>query len=120
MLSRTASELFWMARYLERAESYARVLDVTWKLSMIPRHSQQSRDLALPLNLSLTHELFQARHARFTMSNLLNFFALDGNNPYSIFSCVEMAWNNAHAVRGSLSAEVWESINATRIELRKL
>ena len=52
MLSRTASELFWMARYLERAESYARVLDVTWKLSMIPRHSQQSRDLALPLNLS--------------------------------------------------------------------
>ena len=54
MLSRTASELFWMARYLERAESYARVLDVTWKLSMIPRHSQQSRDLALPLNLSLT------------------------------------------------------------------
>ena len=92
----------------------------TWKLSMIPRHSQQSRDLALPLNLSLTHELFQARHARFTMSNLLNFFALDGNNPYSIFSCVEMAWNNAHAVRGSLSAEVWESINATRIELRKL
>lgn len=81
MLSRTASELFWMARYLERAESYARVLDVTWKLSMIPRHSQQSRDLALPLNLSMTHELFQARHARFTMSNLLNFFALDGNNP---------------------------------------
>lgn len=59
---------------------------------------------------------FRARHARFTMSNLLNFFALDGNNPYSIFSCVEMAWNNAHAVRGSLSAEVWESINATRIE----
>ena len=105
MLSRTASELFWMARYLERAESYARVLDVTWKLSMIPRHSQQSRDLALPLNLSMTHELFQARHARFTMSNLLNFFALDGNNPCSIYRCVEMAWNNAHAVRGSLSAE---------------
>ena len=87
---------------------------------MIPRHSQQSRDLALPLNLSMTHELFQARHARFTMSNLLNFFALDGNNPCSIYSCVEMAWNNAHAVRGSLSAEVWESINATRIELRTL
>ena len=120
MLSRTASELFWMARYLARAESYARVLAVTWKLSMIPRHSQQSRDLALPLNLSATHELFQDRHARFTISNLLNFFALDGNNPSSIYSCVEMAWNNAHAVRGSLSAEVWESINATRIELRRL
>ncbi|STW06346.1 Bacterial domain of uncharacterised function (DUF403) [Klebsiella grimontii] len=85
MLSRTASELFWMARYLERAESYARVLDVTWKLSMIPRHSQQSRDLALPLNLSLTHELFQARHARFTMSNLLNFFRPRRQQPVQHF-----------------------------------
>lgn len=120
MLSRTASELFWMARYLERAESFVRVLDVTYKLSMVPRHSQQQRDLALPLNLSFTHELFQARYARFSMSNLLNFFALDSNNPSSIYSCVELAWNNAHAVRGSLSAEVWECINTTRIELRKL
>ncbi|MDP1270957.1 alpha-E domain-containing protein, partial [Klebsiella pneumoniae] len=60
------------------------------------------------------------RHARFTLSNLLNFCALDGNNPCSIYSCVEMAWNTAHAVRGRLSAEVWESINATRIELRTL
>ena len=98
MLSRTASELFWMARYLERAESYARVLDVTWKLSMIPRHSQQSRDLALPLNLSMTHELFQARHARFTMSNLLNFFALDGNNPCSCLLYTSDAADDANVV----------------------
>lgn len=120
MLSRTASELFWMARYLERAESFARVLDVTYKLSMMPRHSQQQRDLALPLNLSFTHDLFQARYARFSMDNLLSFFALDSNNPSSVYSCVEMAWNNAHAVRGSLSAEVWECINTTRIQLKKL
>ncbi len=80
MLSRTASELFWMARYLERAESYARVLDVT-EIIDDPRHSQQSRDLALPLNLSMTHELFQARHARFTMSNLLNFLPLMATTP---------------------------------------
>ncbi|KEA54271.1 hypothetical protein DT73_02555 [Mangrovibacter sp. MFB070] len=120
MLSRTASELFWMARYLERAESFARVLDVTYKLSMMPRHSQQQRDLALSLNLSWTHDLFQARYARFSMDNLLNFFAMDSNNPSSICSCVELAWNNAHAVRGSLSAEVWECINTTRIQLKKL
>lgn len=102
MLSRTASELYWMARYLERAESFARVLDVTYKLSMMPRHSQQQHDLSLPLNLTFGHELFQERYARFSMNNLLNFFALDSNNPSSIFSCIEMAWNNAHAVRGSL------------------
>ncbi|QTF10182.1 alpha-E domain-containing protein [Brenneria izadpanahii] len=120
MLSRTASELYWMARYLERAESLARVLDVTYKLSMMPRHSQQLRDLALPLNLTYTHELFQERYARFSMNNLLNFFALDSQNPSSIYSCIEMAWNNAHAVRGSLSSEVWECINATRIDIRNL
>lgn len=120
MLSRTASELYWMARYLERAESFARVLDVTWKLSMMPRHGQQQHDLALPLNLTFTHALFEERYPRFTMSNLLNFFALDSHNPYSIYSCIEMAWNNAHAVRGSLSSEVWECINATRIDMRKL
>ncbi|MBJ7222395.1 MULTISPECIES: alpha-E domain-containing protein [unclassified Brenneria] len=120
MLSRTASELYWMARYLERAEGLARVLDVTYKLSMMPRHSQQQRDLALPLNLTHTHELFQHRYARFSMDNLLNFFALDSQNPSSIYNCIEMAWNNAHAVRGSLSSEVWECINTTRIDIRNL
>ncbi|MCG8709895.1 alpha-E domain-containing protein [Brenneria sp. 4F2] len=120
MLSRTASELYWMARYLERAESLVRVLDVTYKLSMIPRHSQQQRDLALPLNLTYTHELFQERYARFSMNNLLNFFALDSQNPSSIYNCIEMAWNNAHAVRGSLSSEIWECINTTRIDIRNL
>ncbi|EHD23328.1 MULTISPECIES: alpha-E domain-containing protein [Brenneria] len=120
MLSRTASELYWMARYLERAESLARVLDVTYKLSMMPRHSQQQRDLALPLNLTYTHELFQQRYALFSMNNLLNFFALDSQNPSSIYNCIEMAWNNAHAVRGSLSSEVWECINTTRIDIRSL
>lgn len=120
MLSRTASELYWMARYLERAESFARVLDVTWKLSMMPRHRQQQHDLALPLNLTFSHELFQQRYARFSMNNLLNFFALDSHNPSSIYSCIEMAWNNAHAVRGSLSSEVWECINTTRIDIRNL
>ena len=82
MLSRTASELYWMARYLERAESFARVLDVTYKLSMMPRHSQQQHDLALPLNLTFGHELFQERYARFSMNNLLNFFALDEPEQY--------------------------------------
>ncbi|BES86512.1 hypothetical protein PEC302107_28510 [Pectobacterium araliae] len=120
MLSRTASELYWMARYLERAEGLARVLDVTYKLSMMPSHSQQQHDLALPLNLTMTHELFQQRYAQFSMNNLLNFFALDNQNPSSIYNCIEMAWNNAHAVRGSLSSEVWECINTTRIDIRNL
>src|SRR5476649_3030955 len=118
MLSRTASELYWMARYLERAESIARVLDVTYKLSLMPIRSQQNEDLTLPLNLTGGHALFEEHYPRITMPNLLNFYALDPRNPSSIYSCFEMAWNNAHAVRGSLSSEVWESINATWIEMK--
>lgn len=119
MLSRTASELFWMARYLERAENLARVLDVTYKLSMMPRHHQQKHDLSLPLNLTGTHALFAEHCDTISINNLLTFFSLDQRNPSSIYSCIDMAWNNAHAVRSSLSSEVWEYINATRIELNK-
>ncbi|EJL83403.1 hypothetical protein AC790_00900 [Pantoea sp. RIT-PI-b] len=118
MLSRTASGLYWMARYLERAEQLARVLDVTNRLSLMPVRGNQGDDLLLPLNLTGTRELFETLNGRFTMSQLFNFFALDDRNPCSIFSCWQEAWNNAHAVRGSLSSEVWESINSTWIEMR--
>lgn len=119
MLSRTASGLFWMARYLERAENLARILDVTNKLAMMPRHRQQENDLSLPLNLSGTHQLFHEQYDKLSIKNLLNFFSLDSKNPSSIYSYIEMAWNNAHAVRGTLSSEVWECINTTRIDLKK-
>ncbi|MBU9857709.1 alpha-E domain-containing protein [Rahnella bonaserana] len=122
MLSRTASELYWMARYLERAENIARLLDVTNKLSMMSIRDVNARDenndLLVPLTMTGTRTLFSEHYPQETMSNLLNFFALDSFNHSSIFSCLQMAWNNAHAVRGSLSSEVWESINATWIEMK--
>ncbi|TXE66481.1 MULTISPECIES: alpha-E domain-containing protein [Serratia] len=118
MLSRTASELYWMARYLERAESIARVLDVTNKLSMMPNRDGGDQDLQVPLNLTGTGQLYAAAYSELTMPNLVSFFALDNRNHSSIFSCLQMGWNNAHAVRGSLSSEVWECINATWIEMK--
>ena len=118
MLSRTASELYWMARYLERAESIARELDVTNKLSMMPIRDGGDQDLQVPLNLTGTGQLYAAAYPELTMPNLVSFFALDNRNHSSIFSCLQMGWNNAHAVRGSLSSEVWECINATWIEMK--
>ena len=120
MLSRTASGLYWMALYLERAEQLARVLDVTNRLSLMPVRNSHGDELLLPLNLTGTRQLFETLNGRFTMPQLFNFFALDDRNPSSIFSCWQSAWNNAHAVRGSLSSEVWESINSTWIEMRKM
>ncbi|MGC0809095.1 alpha-E domain-containing protein [Pantoea agglomerans] len=120
MLSRTASELYWMARYLERAENIARVLDVTNKLSMMPIRNGRNHDLLVPLNLTSTSELYAETNPTLTMPNLVSFFALDSRNYSSIFSCLQMGWNNAHAVRGSLSSEVWECINATWIAMKSI
>jgi len=120
MLSRTASELYWMARYLERAENIARVLDVTNKLSMMPIRNGGNHDLLVPLNLTSTSELYAETNPTLTMPNLVSFFALDSRNYSSIFSCLQMGWNNAHAVRGSLSSEVWECINATWIAMKSI
>ncbi|MDH2066751.1 alpha-E domain-containing protein [Pantoea sp. GD03673] len=120
MLSRTASELYWMARYLERAENIARVLDVTNKLSMMPIRNGGDQDLQVPLNLTGTSQLYAETCPTLTMPNLVSFFALDNRNHSSIFSCLQMGWNNAHAVRGSLSSEVWECINATWIEMKAI
>ncbi|MER0132955.1 alpha-E domain-containing protein [Klebsiella pneumoniae] len=119
MLSRTASELFWMARYLERAESYARVLDVTEIINDPPPQPAVAGSGATAEFVDDPRVVSGAPCPLYHEQSA-QLFALDGNNPCSIYSCVEMAWNNAHAVRGSLSAEVWESINATRIELRTL
>ncbi|MGC1061494.1 alpha-E domain-containing protein [Pantoea agglomerans] len=120
MLSRTASELYWMARYLERAENIARVLDVTNKLSMMPIRNGGNHDLLVPLNLTSTSKLYAETNPTLTMPNLVSFFALDSRNYSSIFSCLHMGWNNAHAVRGSLSSEVWECINATWIAMKSI
>lgn len=120
MLSRTASGLYWMARYLERAENIARVLDVTNRLSLMPVRSSHDEELRVPLNLTSTGELFWTLNDKLAMPQLFTFFVFDERNPGSIFSCWQSAWNNAHAVRGSLSSEVWESINSSWIELRKM
>lgn len=117
MLSCMVSELFWMVCYFEWVESYVWVLDVIWKLLMIFCYSQQLWDLVLLLNLLMIYELFQVCYVCFIMSNLFNFFVFDGNNFCSIYSCVEMVWNNVYVVCGSLLVEVWESINVICIEL---
>ena len=72
MLSRTASELYWMARYLERAESIARVLDVTNKLSMMPIRDSEDHDLQVPLNLTGTGQLYAAAGCRLSLATAVD------------------------------------------------
>jgi uncharacterized alpha-E superfamily protein len=119
MLSRTADHLYWMARYTERAENTARMLDVAVQTSMLP---QSAADAELGwramLGISELQQAFDAKHEVLDARNVLAFMASDPDNSSSIVSCLTAARENARAVRGVLTTEVWETLNATWIELQ--
>ncbi|WP_280040610.1 alpha-E domain-containing protein [Pseudomonas sp. Hg5Tf] len=120
MLSRTASDLYWMSRYLERAENLARMLDVSYSLSLMPQDGRGDGldEMAMPLLITGTLDDYLERHGQLHAERLLHFFALDPDNPASIYSCLGAARASAHAVRGRITADMWENINATWLEIR--
>ncbi|KZE24995.1 hypothetical protein AVW16_03930 [Crenobacter luteus] len=120
MLSRTADHLFWMARQMERAENLARLLDVSLAVSMLPQSRGGSADIAAPLALTGMLETYLDRHDAIDARRVLHFMAYDSANPASILSSLKAARDNAHAVRGKITAEMWMSINATWLEAREL
>ncbi|MEK2608158.1 alpha-E domain-containing protein [Pseudomonas shirazensis] len=122
MLSRTASDLYWMSRYLERAENLARMLEVSYSLSLMPQagRSDGHAELAMSLLASGTLDDYLRKHIELDSERMLHFFALDAENPSSIYCCLQAARTNAHAVRGRITADMWENINATWIEMRNI
>ena len=120
MLSRTADHLYWMARYTERAENTARMLDVAVQTSMLPqsRHDTEQAWRAM-LGISELREAYDARHGALDAQKVLSFMVNDPGNSSSIVSCLTAARENARAVRGVLTTEVWETHNATWIGLHE-
>jgi uncharacterized alpha-E superfamily protein len=121
MLSRTADHLFWMARYMERAENTARMLGVNYEMSLLP----QSRDAAEQgwrglLSISELSSSYAKRYGEVTSRDVMDFMIRDESNPSSILCCVRAARENARAVRGALTTEVWETQNQTWLEFNKL
>jgi uncharacterized alpha-E superfamily protein len=120
MLSRTADHLFWMSRYIERAENLARLLDVSWQMSLVPQSleaANQNWNAIIALN-SL-EEVFAAKYSAVNAENVLRFMVSDADNYASIHSCLRMARENAHAVRGTITTEMWETLNSTWLEARE-
>lgn len=118
MLSRTADHLYWMSRYVERAESLARLLDVTWQMSLVP----QSADIANQnwraiILLNSLEEPFFERYAEASAQNVLQFMIDAPDNPGSIYNCLRMGRENAHAVRDTITADMWETFNSTWLDL---
>src|SRR3954470_15498360 len=119
MLSRVADRIFWMSRQMERAENMARILGVTSNLVLFStKGTQQQQNLLAPLSITETNDAFFEHHKKLTLTALLDFMALDEKNPSSIYSCLKWARENAHAVRWQITSEMWETLNATWLELK--
>ena len=119
MLSRTADHLFWMARYTERAENTARMLDVNVQTSLMPQSAEATEHgWRAMLGISELQELYDEEYGVLTSRDVLHFMVADFGNPSSLVSCLTNARENARAVRGTLTTEVWETQNATWLEMQ--
>ena len=121
MLSRTADHLFWMSRYTERAENTARLLDVNYQTSLLP----QSDAVALVgwqglISISELLPAYTKKHGEIRARAVMEFMVKDESNPSSIVSCLSAARENARAVRGTLTTEVWETQNQTWLEVQRM
>ncbi|MDO9143364.1 MAG: alpha-E domain-containing protein [Rhodoferax sp.] len=121
MLSRTADHLFWMNRYTERAENTARLLDVNYQTALLP----QSEAVAQAgwqglLSISELLPAYKEKHGTIIAREVMEFMVKDERNPSSIVSCLSAARENARAVRGTLTTEVWETQNQTWLEVKRM
>lgn len=119
MLSRTADHLYWMARYMERAENTARLLDVNYRLSLMPQPGDQmEKSWAATLRILSLDELYWETYDEITPDNVFEFMIFDRKNLSSIWNCLRAARENAHAVRGTMTSELWETTNETWLKMR--
>ncbi|TXI17729.1 MAG: alpha-E domain-containing protein [Roseateles sp.] len=121
MLSRTADHLYWMARYVERAENTARLLDIAYQATLQPQSAQEAEQTWRSLlSISELNALHASGYAAVDARSVMKFFVADENNLSSVFNCLRASRENARAVRGALTTEVWETTNQTWLEFRRL
>ncbi len=120
MLARTADNLYWLARYVERADHVARIIEASSRLAALPRaYGGETNEWESALISTGGLKRFGAVGAEPNESSVVSFLVFDADNPSSIHNCVEAARRNARAVRTALTVETWEAINGAWLELTK-
>jgi len=121
MLSRTADHLFWMARYMERAENTARMLDINYQTSLLPQSAENAEQgWRGMLGISELTSAYESRHGAIDPRRVMDFMVRDETHPSSIVACLRAARENARAVRGSITTELWETTNQTWLEFNRM
>ena len=111
MLSRTASSLYWLGRYIERADSIARLVEATIRLDALSATPAGEAAWESALSVTYSDEAFAATGLELNSTNVTRFLTTDTNNPGSIVRCLDQARNNARAVRTALTRDAWTAIN---------
>jgi uncharacterized alpha-E superfamily protein len=110
MLSRVADSIYWMSRYVERAENVARFIDVNLQL-MLDSPSGEGQQWQPLVNTTGDHADFKKRYGVATQRNVLHFLSFDAENPNSILSCLRVARENARTIREIISSDMWLQLN---------
>jgi len=118
MLSRVAESIYWMARYIERAENVARIMDANYHMILdLPEGVGEQWE---PLVVTTGDEsLFEELYEGYTRENVVQFLTFDARNPNSILSCLRMARENARSVREWISSEMWQQVNTFYLMLKE-
>jgi uncharacterized alpha-E superfamily protein len=114
-----------MSRQVERAENTARMLDVTYRMSLLPYRIMESGEKwaepwAVPLVITGIATNYYQQNTELSPERVMRFMVLDPSNPFSIYSSLQAARENARGQRGALTSEMWESLNQTWLEMRTI
>ena len=117
LLSRAAEAVYWMARYIERAENVARFIDVNLHLQLDlplePAHQWQPL-----IDTSGDAEVYRERYGKARKAIVIKFLVWDTSNLNSISSCLRAARENARSVREIISSEMWEQVNSMYLRIQ--
>ncbi len=121
MLARTADNIFWLARSMERADFIARMIEASLRLEYLPRSGvdDPAVEWAGALNAVGVDEAYRAAHEEVDEARAIDFLTFDRGNPSSICNCLENARANGRAVRTALTVETWTAINDAWLELKR-
>jgi uncharacterized alpha-E superfamily protein len=121
MLSRTAENLYWLARYVERAEYVARAIDATLRVTALPAaYVGKTNEWESALQTAGVSAGFYASHDTADEQSVVEYLSFSADNPSSIRNCIENARLNSRSVRTALTGEMWDTINSAWIELQEV
>ncbi len=121
MLGRTANDLYWLARYVERAENIARLIEVGYRIALLPREGEgYNEEWRYTLASAGCADGYFAKHDNLNTRDVIDYLLFDCSNRSSVHSCLKAARRSGRAQRIALTRDMWEALNDAWIEFSNI